>query len=138
MSALLDELRAMGCDIDGAMEADHIDEFRHLNSDVEYVSCPQVNRQLTTQRILVMECIEGIPLDHREELHQQGVDMTALGTKLGENYVKQIIEDGYFHADPHPGNIWVRNSRIVWLDLGMMGRLSNKDRTAIRKAVMIW
>ena len=123
-------------EMDFLMEADHIDEFRHLNSDVEYVSCPQVNRQLTTQRILVMECIEGIPLDHREELHQQGVDMTALGTKLGENYVKQIIEDGYFHADPHPGNIWVRNSRIVWLDLGMMGRLSNKDRTAIRKAVM--
>ena len=61
--------------------------------------------------------------------------MRRIGERLGENYVKQIVEDGYFHADPHPGNIWVRGGKIVWLDLGMMGRLSNKDRAAIRKAI---
>ena len=46
-----------------------------------------------------------------------------------------MVEDGYFHADPHPGNIWIRNGKIVWLDLGMMGRLSTADRAALRKAV---
>ncbi|WP_314620436.1 AarF/UbiB family protein, partial [uncultured Selenomonas sp.] len=63
------------------------------------------------------------------------IDIRRIGERLGENYVKQIVEDGYFHADPHPGNIWVRGGKIVWLDLGMMGRLSNKDRAAIRKAI---
>ena len=122
-------------EMDFMMEADHIDEFRHLNSEVDYVSCPEVYRRLTTQHILVMEYIEGIPFADEEGIKTQKLDMTRIGTLLGENYVKQIIEDGYFHADPHPGNIWIRGEKIVWLDLGMMGRLSNKDRTAIRKAI---
>ena len=123
-------------EMDFLIEADHIEEFRHLNRDVDYVSCPEVYHSLTTQHILVMEYIDGIPIDHFKELRADGLDEVRIGTRLGENYVKQIIEDGYFHADPHPGNIWIRNGRIVWLDLGMMGRLSNRDRTAIRKAVI--
>lgn len=122
-------------EMDFLIEADHIDEFRHLNRDIDTVSCPEVYRHLTTAHILVMEYIEGVPIDDFDSIRAKGYDVNALGRKLGENYVKQIIEDGYFHADPHPGNIWIRNGRIVWLDLGMMGRLSNRDRTAIRKAV---
>ena len=100
------------------------------------MTCPNVYRNLTTQHILVMEYVDGVRIDDFDGLRARGVDITLLGRRLGENYVKQIIEDGYFHADPHPGNIWVRGGRIVWLDLGMMGRLSNRDRTAIRKAVI--
>ncbi|RHM56163.1 AarF/ABC1/UbiB kinase family protein [Mitsuokella sp. AF33-22] len=122
-------------EMDFLMEADHIEEFEHLNRDVDYVSCPKVYRQLSTQHILVMEFIDGVRIDDFDALRANGYDITLLGRRLGENYVKQIIEDGYFHADPHPGNIWIRNGRIVWLDLGMMGRLSSRDRMAIRKAV---
>ena len=122
-------------EMDFFIEADHIAEFEHLNRDVDYVSCPQVYRQLSTQHILVMESVEGIQIDDFEQLRSRGYDVNQLGRRLGENYVKQIIEDGFFHADPHPGNIWIRNGRIVWLDLGMVGRLSGRDRTAIRKAV---
>ncbi len=123
-------------EMDFMMEADHIDEFMHLNHDVETVGCPKVYRQLSTQHILVMEFVDGIRMDDLDGLRAHGYDATSIGRKLGENYVKQIIEDGYFHADPHPGNIWIRNGRIIWLDLGMMGRLSTKDRLAIRKAVI--
>ncbi len=122
-------------EMDFLVEADHIEEFRHFNHDMDSVSCPLVYRQLTTPHILVMEYIDGFPIDNEEKIRENHIDMNALGRKLGENYVKQIIEDGYFHADPHPGNIWVKNGRIVWLDLGMMGRLSNRDRAAIRKAI---
>ena len=123
-------------EMDFLIEADHIEEFRHLNQDEAFVTCPNVYRNLTTQHILVMEYVDGVRIDDFDGLRARGVDITLLGRRLGENYVKQIIEDGYFHADPHPGNIWVRGCRIVWLDLGMMGRLSNRDRTAIRKAVI--
>lgn len=122
-------------EMDFLMEAGHIEEFQHLNREVDYVTCPQVYRQLSTQHILVMEFVEGIRIDDFERLKSRGYDVNQLGRRLGENYVKQIIEDGFFHADPHPGNIWIRNGRIVWLDLGMVGRLSGRDRTAIRKAI---
>ena len=135
-SMVLDELWAIAKqEMDFVMEANHIEEFRHANMDADFVSCPKVYRHLTTPHVLVMEYIDGIQVDDAAELKAAGVDMRRIGERLGENYVKQIVEDGYFHADPHPGNIWVRSGKIVWLDLGMMGRLSNKDRTAIRKAV---
>ena len=118
------------------LEADHIEEFAHLNKDDENILCPKVNRQLTTQRILVMECMEGIPLDDGEGLQAACVDMERIGRRLGINYVKQMIDDGFFHADPHPGNIWVKDGRIIWLDLGMMGRLSVRDRNSFRHAIM--
>ena len=133
---ILDEMWAIAKqEMDFLMEADHIDEFRHLNSDVDYVTCPKVNRHLTTSRILVMEYVDGVRFDDAEGLRAKGYDILQLGRRLGENYVKQIVEDGYFHADPHPGNIWSRDGKIVWLDLGMMGRLSNKDRASLRKAI---
>lgn len=123
-------------EIDFILEADHIEEFAHLNKDDENIICPKVDRQLTTPRILVMECMDGIPLDDADALAEAGVDMERIGKLLGVNYVKQIVEDGFFHADPHPGNIWVKDGKILWLDLGMMGRLSAKDRASFRKAIM--
>jgi len=135
-SMVLDELWAIAKqEMDFVMEANHIEEFRHANQDADFVDCPKVYRHLTTQHVLVMEYVDGIQIDDAAGLKAAGVDMRRIGERLGENYVKQIVEDGYFHADPHPGSIWVRGGKIVWLDLGMMGRLSNKDRAAIRKAI---
>ena len=137
ISMLLDEMwRIAKQEMDFLMEADHIGEFRQLNVGEEYVECPKVYHYLTTSRILVMEYVEGIRFDDSEALRAKGFDVNQLGRRLAENYVKQMIEDGYFHADPHPGNIRVRNGKIVWLDLGMMGRISNRDRRAIRKAFL--
>ena len=135
-SMVLDELWAIAKqEMDFVMEANHIEEFRHANQDADFVSCPKVYRHLTTQHVLVMEYVDGIQIDDVAGLKAAGIDARRIGERLGENYVKQIVEDGYFHADPHPGNSGVRGGKIVWLDLGMMGRLSNKDRAAIRKAI---
>ncbi|WP_182186769.1 ABC1 kinase family protein [Pectinatus frisingensis] len=134
--AVLDEMWSITKqEMDFMMEADHLDEFRHLNSDDPNVGCPQVYRRLTTARILVMEYIDGIRIDEIDKLKQAGYNVEQLGRNLGKNYIKQIIKDGYFHADPHSGNIWVRNGKIIWLDLGMMGRLSQQERSALKKAV---
>lgn len=123
-------------EMDFLMEANHNDEFRNFNRDIAYVTCPVVERSLTTSKILVMEFIEGIQIDKIDDLTAMGYDMEDIGMKLGENYVKQIIDDGYFHADPHPGNIWIRDGEIVWLDLGMIGKLSHRDKMTFRKAII--
>lgn len=108
-------------------EAENNEEFQRLNQEINYVSCPRVHKKLTTHHILVMERIEGIPIDRTRELEELGYDMDEIGSKLAESYFKQVLDDGFFHADPHPGNIWIHEGKIVFLDLGMMGRLSQKD-----------
>ena len=91
--------------------------------------------ELTTPRLLVMDYIDGIQIDHIEELKSLGYDMTEIGEKTAENYCKQILEDGFFHADPHPGNLWISKGQIAWLDLGMAGHLSSNTKLLLRKAI---
>lgn len=115
-------------------EACNLEEFARLNSDIQYVACPRVYRTSSTEQVLVMEQIEGVPIDQTERLKADGYDMDEIGHKLCVNYMKQVLDDGFFHADPHPGNLLIRGGQIVWLDLGMVGRLSKKDQQAFRKA----
>lgn len=122
-------------EMDFLVEADHIREFAKCNADIAYIGWPQVVWKLTTPQLLVMEYIEGYSLDDGKALEQHGYDMEEIGIKLAQNYVKQILDDAFFHADPHPGNIRVRGGKIVWLDLGMMGRLSPRDQALFRRAV---
>ena len=71
-----------------------------------------------------------------ETLVEAGYDLAEIGAKLADNYVRQIMEDGFFHADPHPGNIRIRDGKIVWLDMGMMGSLNEKERKLIGNAIV--
>ena len=82
-----------------------------------------------------MERIDGIAIDDRAALLDAGYDLSEIGAKLADNYIRQIMEDGFFHADPHPGNLRVRDGKIVWLDMGMMGSLSDRERTLVGQAV---
>lgn len=116
-------------------EAENAEEFRRLNQDVIYVSCPVIFKEVSTRQVLVMEAIEGHRIDNRDALVADGYDMEEISRKLCVNYMKQVLDDGFFHADPHSGNLLIRDGQIVWLDLGMMGRLSAKDQTAFKKAV---
>lgn len=122
-------------ELDFLTEARNADEFRRLNRDVAFVACPQIFHRYTTPRVLVMEYVEGFTLQEPDKLTENGYDLNEIGAKLADNYVKQILDDGFFHADPHPGNLRIRDGRIVWLDLGMMGRLSERDKALFRRGV---
>lgn len=122
-------------EMDFMLEAEHLEEFRSLNSADPQVTCPQVYYELTTARVLAMEYIDGFQIDDILELDARGYSRESMGEILSKNYIKQILVDGYFHADPHPGNIRVRNMQIVWLDLGMMGRLSSGERDCLKRAM---
>lgn len=133
---VLDEMEAMVQEeTDFRREADNLRAFAQANADVACVACPQVYGEWCGETLLCMEYVEGISLRDRQALADAGYDLDDIGGKLAENYVKQIVDDGFFHADPHPGNIRIRGGQIVWLDMGMMGRLTERDRELLRKAV---
>ena len=133
---VLDEMWAVAQEeMDFLLEARHMDEFRDSNAGVAYVTCPRVEHRYTTSRALMMEYIDGIPIDDTDRLREEGYDLGEIGEKLAENYVRQILDEAFFHADPHPGNLRIRAGKIVFLDLGMMGRLSEKDRELLKTAV---
>lgn len=116
-------------------EASNMEEFARNNKDIVFAATPCLYREYTTSCVLVMEYIDGYRIDDKENLQKDGYDLNEIGSKLVDNYIKQVIEDGFFHADPHPGNVHIRDGKIVWMDMGMMGRLSERDKKEIGKAV---
>ncbi|MCR4944419.1 MAG: AarF/ABC1/UbiB kinase family protein [Clostridium sp.] len=123
-------------EMDFLIEAKNIEEFAKLNKDIKYIKWPEVIMEYTNSKILVMEYIEGIQIDKEEKLRNLGYDLNDIGEKLINNYMKQVLEDRFFHADPHPGNICITQGKIVWLDFGMMGRISAKDQKLLRQAIL--
>lgn len=116
-------------------EASNMEEFARKNQEIAFVETPRLYREYTTAHVLVMEYIDGFAVDDKKQLLDNGYDLNEIGTKLVDNYIKQVMEDGFFHADPHPGNVRVRKGKIVWIDMGMMGRLTERDREQISNAV---
>ena len=116
-------------------EAANMEEFARRNKDIAYVRTPVLYKEFTTHHVLVMEYIEGYPIDEKEVLEKEGYDLEEIGTKLVDHYIKQVMDDGFFHADPHPGNVHISDGKIVWIDMGMMGRLSDRDRELISDAI---
>ena len=113
---------------DFAREAANLEEFAQLNKDVAFIDCPRVYPELCGEYVLVMEYIDGIPILATDRLCAAGYDLEEIGEKILDNYATQILDHGFFHADPHPGNLLIRNGKIVYIDLGIMGRLSPRDR----------
>lgn len=114
-------------EMDFNIEARNIMEFKACNSGVVYADCPAAYMEWCTRNVLVMEYIGGHQVDDAAGLLEDGYDLEEIATKLVYNYIEQITQYRFFHADPHPGNIRVQDGKIVWLDLGMMGRLSKRE-----------
>lgn len=134
---VLDELwHATQQELDFMVEASNLEEFAMLNEDISYISSPSVEKNLTTTHVLVMEDIDGIPISDLNKLEQQGYDLKEIAEKLAENYVKQLLDDGFFHGDPHPGNIFIQDGKIVWIDLGMVGQLTSRDKQLFTRAII--
>ncbi|MEA3507027.1 MAG: AarF/UbiB family protein [Elusimicrobiota bacterium] len=109
-------------EIDFKREAIIINKIRCNHRDFEGVIIPEVYEELTTDGILVMEFINGCPIDKAEIKRKEGRRLAELGVRV---LTKQIMTDGLFHADPHPGNlIYTEDGRLSYLDFGLAGRLS--------------
>ena len=136
LDLLIDELyKSTLNELDFKLEEKNIIEFSNNNSDVSTISVPFVIDQLSKDNILVMEYIDGIYINEVDKLKQEGYKPKTIAKELCSNYIKQALEDGLFHADPHSDNILVRNDSIVFIDWGMIGRLSNKNKELLDKCV---
>lgn len=129
---LVDELeRTTDNEVNFEVELNNLIKF-HIELDgVSGVSSPLPYPKLSNESTLVMEYVEGIPIDNVKKLKEAGDDPQVLANKLVQNYMNQVLDKGFFHADPHPGNLIVRNGEIVWIDLGMVGNLNGSERQLV-------
>lgn len=117
------------------IEKEHLLKFRKLNKDVPYVYSPNVYDDLCTDEIIAMEYIPGIKINDVDSLKKEGYDLSQIASTLCENYIKCALKDGFFHADPHPDNILIYDNTITYIDMGMMGTLSNKNKMLLNKCI---
>ena len=128
----LEELeRTTANEVDFTVELGNLVRFHDELAGQEGVSSPLPYPRYSTDSVLVMEYVEGTQVDDMEALRAQGVDVPALAERLVQSYVSQVLDDGFFHADPHPGNILVRDGELVWIDLGMTGSLTASQRMLV-------
>ena len=120
---------------DFLVEARNLAEFKRFCQPYAYMDCPQPYMDLCTEHVVVMDYVDGISVSHPEQLVAAGYDLKEIGTKLVDNYATQVLDDGFFHADPHPGNIIIDGGQIVLIDLGMTGRLNAKTRSVLKQMI---
>ncbi|KAJ6398022.1 hypothetical protein OIU77_018936 [Salix suchowensis] len=121
-------------EIDYTKEAANAELFASNFKKMDYVKVPRINWEYTTPQVLTMEYVPGIKINKIQALDQLGVDRKRLGRYAVESYLEQILSHGFFHADPHPGNIAVddvNGGRLIFYDFGMMGSISPNIREGL-------
>lgn len=136
VSDMLDEmLLVTEEELDFTKEMDHIILFEKNNKDVSYVFCPFVYTKYSNANVIVMTYIDGVKIDDIKSLIKQGYNLEDISLKLSCNYIKQALDDGFFHADPHPDNIIISNGKIAFIDFGMMGTLTDKNKNLLKDCI---
>ncbi len=112
-------------------EAENIERFRDLNKSVKFLYTPYLIKDLSSSKVLTMEKIEGIKIDDTALLIKNNYDLEDIGRKLALFFLKQVLRDGYFHGDPHPGNIIIKDNKICFIDFGLMGNFSQSLKESL-------
>ena len=128
--AVVDTLaKSVAIEMDLRMEAAAISEMAENTKTDEGFRVPTVDWTRSARRVLTLEWMDGIPIADRDALAAKGHDVKALGALLMQSFLRHAMRDGFFHADMHPGNLFVDDQgRIVAVDFGIMGRLGMKER----------
>ncbi len=117
-------------ELDYAKEGHHAETFRHNFRKWTDVYVPTIYWSHSTSRVLTMEFINGNKVLELEELRARGIEPSEVIKRISKTYLKQLLEDGFFHADPHPGNLRVMpDGRLAFFDFGMVGRISMELQT---------
>lgn len=117
------------------MEARNLDDFHHYHERTRGVTCPRSYLPYCTEHIVVMDYVDGISIAEPQELEEQGYNLQKIGAAIVEDYATQVLDDGFFHADPHAGNIILKDGVVNFIDLGMVGRMSSHDRGIVKDMI---
>jgi ubiquinone biosynthesis protein len=124
--------RSLRAELDFLAEADAMVDMTAVLGDGARVRIPNVYAELCTRRVLVQERFEGFTVADVEELAASSVDRRALADGLLRSALEQVLQHGFFHADPHPGNVFVlADGTLGLIDFGAVGRLDSIQRTAV-------
>ncbi len=119
-------------EIDYLNEGRNADTFRRNFRGRDWVKVPRIYWRYTSSRVLTLEYLPGIKISQYEALEAAGLDRKVLARQGAEAYLHQLLENGFFHADPHPGNIAVSaNGALIFYDFGMMGRIKSNIREGL-------
>lgn len=122
-------------ELDFTIEACNINKFREYNKNVVPIYAPYVVDELVSSKVIVLEKIKGFKINCVDILLENGYDTKDIAKKLALSYCKQIFEDGFFHGDPHPGNILISEKKICFIDFGIMGQLSSNMKHWLSSAM---
>ena len=136
--ALIDELgKRVFEEMDYINEAENAEKFRDMHQKNIKIAVPKIYNELTSRRVLTMEWIEGTKLTNLDDVKKLGIDpdeMIDIGVQCS---LEQLLEHGFFHADPHPGNLLaLEDGRLCYLDFGMMSEVSRDSRSGLIQAVV--
>ena len=112
-------------EMDYAAEGKNAERFRESFKNWSNIHVPKIYWNATTSKVLTMEFIHGVKVTDIEEQERQNISPAKVNRLLIKTYLKQLLEDGFFHADPHPGNLLVMpDGRLAFFDFGMVGRIT--------------
>jgi len=116
-------------ELDFTRDARNADRMARNFRSVPGIRFPKIYWEFTSPRVMVMEFVEGVRIDEPEAILQLGLDPHDIGVRGFHAYLKMIFEDGFFHGDPHPGNLLVtKEGEIIFLDFGIVGILRPEKR----------
>jgi ubiquinone biosynthesis protein len=121
--------RSVAMEMDFRLEAAALSEMAENTREDKDFRVPAVDWDRTAREVLTLEWIDGTPLNDRAALEAKGFDLPALGRGVIQSFLRHALRDGFFHADMHPGNLFVdADGKLVAVDFGIMGRLGPKER----------
>jgi len=124
-------------EVDFTIEASRMAAFTRNFAGDDTIRIPRVFREYSCSRVLTTEYIDGIKISEVEELLRAGLDLKVIARIGGQAVLKQVFEHGLFHADPHPGNLFVtRDGRIAPVDFGIVGRLTREERADLAELII--
>lgn len=133
----LDEIRAAtDLELDFKNEAENLNKFKELNKKVAFIYEPYIVEEFSSHKIITLEQIEGFKITNTNDLIENGYDLEDIGKKLALSFFKQVFTDGFFHGDPHPGNLLISEGKICYIDFGIMGSLSKTLKAALNDAIV--
>jgi ubiquinone biosynthesis protein len=140
LSGVLEEFGAnILQELDYTSEAWNARQISRNMASIPTVRIPEVYGDYTTTRVLTMEFVRGVKVNNVEALSEAGLDRDALAEAVMRSLVKQLLIDGFFHADPHPGNVLINldTGMIYYIDLGMVGELDFMQRVNLIQLLMV-